>query len=109
MQEILRCITEPFVPKFDAKNSLECSTNVPRSYYLLHLRRVEITWIVHDYSMFPFIKILLKYASKLEKMVFRVFRGSSLSVPPESLFLAAQKLLTMPRTSPYAEVIMCHD
>ncbi|KAH6811489.1 hypothetical protein C2S51_025251 [Perilla frutescens var. frutescens] len=42
--------------------------NLPKSF-LQQLRRVEVTWVDEDdKSIFPFVEILLKYASKLQKM-----------------------------------------
>ncbi|KAI3469407.1 hypothetical protein Pfo_026070 [Paulownia fortunei] len=98
-----RHIGSPVVLEFNAENPLKSKTNFPKSF-LLHLRTVEITWSVYDTSIFPFIELLLKHASMLEKMVIRVRRIMSLA--PESLFLAAQKLMRMPRSSPTAEVIL---
>ncbi|KAL6568243.1 hypothetical protein OROHE_003927 [Orobanche hederae] len=70
--------------------------------FLVELRTVDITWNTRDFSIFPLIEIMLRCASKLEKMVFRVKR----TVPPSELILTSQtKLLRMPRSSPNAELI----
>lgn len=84
----------------DDRDSLEFEANFPNSF-LLHLKTVEVTWVKGDRSIFLFIEILLKYASKLEKMVFRM-PSSRLFYSP---FMASQKLLRMPRSSPTARVI----
>lgn len=77
--------------------------NLPESF-LLKLRRIEITWGERDNLIFPFIKIVLKHASNLEKMVIQVMPPAP---PSTSLFLASQKLLTMQRSSLAAEFIFC--
>lgn len=66
--------------------------NLPKSF-LLQLRTIDVT-LDNKGGIFPFIEILLKYASKLENMVFRVGKSK-----PSSLLSAAQKLLRMPRSS----------
>ncbi|KAL6585136.1 hypothetical protein OROMI_004425 [Orobanche minor] len=72
--------------------------------FLVELRIVDITWNTRDFSIFPLIEIMLRCASKLEKMVFRVKR----TMPPSELILTSQtKLLRMPRSSPNAELIFC--
>ncbi|XP_057773716.1 F-box/LRR-repeat protein At3g26922-like [Salvia miltiorrhiza] len=91
------------------------SLNLPESF-VLQLRTVDVTWAEGD-DVFPLIEIILKYASKLEKIVFRlietkspsppsdslfVFRlieTKSPSPPSDSLFLLSQKLLGMRRSS----------
>lgn len=50
--------------------SLEFETNLP-SLFLLQLRTVEVTWAKGNDSIFPSMQVLLKYASNLEKMVFK--------------------------------------
>lgn len=45
--------------------------NLPKSF-LPQLKTVKITWAEGDDSIFPFIEILLKYGSNLEKIVIRV-------------------------------------
>ncbi|XP_057771472.1 F-box/LRR-repeat protein At3g26922-like [Salvia miltiorrhiza] len=89
---------------FDAKSSLKFEAYPPKSF--LQLRTVEVNWFEDD-NIFPFLEFLLKYASNLEKLVFRV-EGIMPSQPPsKSLFLASQKLLRMPRSSPTAQLIFC--
>ncbi|KAL6568244.1 hypothetical protein OROHE_003928 [Orobanche hederae] len=87
----------------DLKSEKNSKPN-PSESFLVELRRVEVTWNMCDFSLFPLIEILLKYASKLEKMLFRVKR----TVPPSELLVTSQtKLLRMPRLSPNAELIFC--
>lgn len=43
-------------------------SNLPESF-LFQLRAVKVIWLEGD-NIFPFIELLLKYATKLEKMVF---------------------------------------
>lgn len=89
--------------KFDAESCLEFEANIPKSF-LRQLRTFEITWKEDDNSIFPFIEIVLKYASKLEKMVMRVIRAKEIMPSSDSLFLASKKLLGMPRCSPNCRV-----
>ncbi|XP_057772037.1 F-box/LRR-repeat protein At3g26922-like [Salvia miltiorrhiza] len=83
---------------------------------LLQLRTIEIACLEGDNFIFPLIKILLKYASKLEKMVFQVGYLSPelqrvLKMPPRPsrrsnyLSCASQKVRKMPRSSPTAQLI----
>ncbi|KAH6808738.1 hypothetical protein C2S51_026521 [Perilla frutescens var. frutescens] len=85
-----------------ARESLEFETNLPISFPL-QLRTIEVTWAEGGNSIFPFIENVLKHASKLEKMVFRV-KGT---IPSNSLYLASQKLQRMTRSSPTAKLIFC--
>ncbi|KAH6808737.1 hypothetical protein C2S51_026520 [Perilla frutescens var. frutescens] len=85
-----------------ARESLEFETKLPISFPL-QLRTIEVTWAEGGNSIFPLIEIVLKHASKLEKMVFRV-KGT---IPSNSLFLASQKLQRMTRSSPTAQLIFC--
>ncbi|KAH6808733.1 hypothetical protein C2S51_026516 [Perilla frutescens var. frutescens] len=89
--------------KFDAYSSLKFEEYLPTSF-LRQLRTVEITWDKDDDSIFPFLEIVLKYARKLEKMVIRVIREEGMMPPSDSLFMASQKLLGMPRSSPNCRV-----
>lgn len=89
---------------FDIKNFHKFEANLPESFRL-ELRTVEVTWSMGD-NIFPFIKFVLKYASKLEKIVFRV-RLMEPHGQSGALFFASQKLLKMPRSSSSAELIFC--
>lgn len=95
----------PAVINFDSHELLERKTYLPIPS-LQHLRTVEVTWLLRDTSIFPVIEIMLENAELLEKMVFwaRLFGAN-----PESLPLAEEKLLSMPRSSPTAEVIIIKD
>ncbi|XP_057772039.1 putative F-box protein At1g49610 [Salvia miltiorrhiza] len=68
---------------------------------LMQLRRVEITWIATDTSVYPLIELVFK-CSPLEKMVLRVQQLTSLQ--PPSMFVLTRKLLRMRRSSPAVEV-----
>ncbi|KAL6539882.1 hypothetical protein OROHE_011653 [Orobanche hederae] len=70
---------------------------------ILHLQRVEITWFTRDASIIPVIQILLQNAHLLEKMVFRPKYDRELWVMVE------EKVLSLPRSSPTAEVILIKD
>ncbi|XP_057771454.1 F-box/LRR-repeat protein At3g03360-like [Salvia miltiorrhiza] len=70
------------------KESLKFEVNNPESF-LLKLRTVEVTWAEGD-GVFSLIEILLKYATKLEKIGFQVEIKS-----PNSLLSVSQKLLRM--------------
>lgn len=69
----------------------------PKSF-LQKLRTVKATWIKSENSVFRLMKILLKYASKLEKMEIR-------SSNPQFLQAAEEKVLRMSRSSQNAEFI----
>ncbi|XP_057773289.1 putative F-box protein At1g49610 [Salvia miltiorrhiza] len=84
------------------KESLKFEANLPNSF-LMQLRTIEVTWF-NGYSMFPLIEILLKYASKLERMVFRVEKSIFAPSPLSSLLLASQTLLRMSRSSPNCKI-----
>lgn len=71
------------------------------SSFVQQLRRIMITWGECENSIFPLIEILLKHTSKLEKMVVRLKDTSN----PFMLFVASQKVQSMPRSSPTAELI----
>ncbi|XP_057771481.1 F-box/LRR-repeat protein At3g26922-like isoform X2 [Salvia miltiorrhiza] len=93
------------VPSYDYRDSLRTDSNVylqleknlPMSF-VLELRKVEVTLVEGD-ILFPFLEFLLKNASKLEKIVFRVKRTMSPSHHSNSLRLASKRLLRMPRSS----------
>ncbi|KAL1552969.1 putative F-box/FBD/LRR-repeat proteinisoform X1 [Salvia divinorum] len=76
--------------------SVKFEANPPESF-LLRLRKIEVTWS-EGYTIFPLIEILLKYASKLEKIVFQLNEIKS-PATSDSLFLVSQKLLEMRRSS----------
>ncbi|XP_047969327.1 F-box/FBD/LRR-repeat protein At1g13570-like isoform X2 [Salvia hispanica] len=80
----------------DDTESLKFEANLPESF-LLRLRTVEVTWS-EGYGVFPLIEILLKYASKLEKIVFQLNEIKS-PATSDSLFYVSEKLLRMRRSS----------
>lgn len=76
-------------------DELLCKVYFPKCL-LPQLRTIKVTW--HDGDIiFSAIEILLKYASKIENMVFRVDRKGRGGA--NSLILASNKLLKMPRSS----------
>lgn len=79
----------------------------PPEFFLLQLRTVDVTWTMGAKSVFALIQILLRYASKLEKMVLREKRVES-HKSWKSLVITAQKLLRMRRSSPTAELTFVH-
>ncbi|XP_057771487.1 F-box protein At5g03100-like [Salvia miltiorrhiza] len=81
----------------------ELKEKLPMSF-VLQLRTVEVTLVEAD-NIFPFLEFLLKNASKLEKIVFRVKEIKRPSRPVNCLLRAAQKLLKMPRSSRTAQFI----
>ncbi|XP_057771471.1 F-box/LRR-repeat protein At3g26922-like isoform X8 [Salvia miltiorrhiza] len=89
---------------FDAKSYLKFEAYPPKSF--LQLRTVVVTWDEDD-DVFPFLEYLLKYAINLEKMVVNVKGIMPPQLPSKSLFLASQKLLRMPRSSPTAQLVFC--
>ncbi|KAH6756217.1 hypothetical protein C2S53_004316 [Perilla frutescens var. hirtella] len=92
--------------EYHHRESLVFERNLPKSF-LLQLRTVEVTWCWHegDNSIFPFIQFLLKYASKLEKMVFRLKGIMPPEQQPEYWFWGSQKVLKMPKSSRTADII----
>ncbi|XP_057773292.1 uncharacterized protein LOC130992604 isoform X2 [Salvia miltiorrhiza] len=86
----------------DDQQSLKFEANFPNSF-LMQLRTVEVIWN-YGYIMFPLIEILLKYARKLERMVFRVEESEFLPSSNSLLLLASQKLLRMSRSSPSCKI-----
>ncbi|XP_047964685.1 putative F-box protein At1g49610 [Salvia hispanica] len=81
----------------DDTEPLKFEANIPESF-LLRLRTIEVTWSDQGYDIFPLIEILLKYASKLEKIVFQLYTIKS-PAPSNSLSLVSQKLKGMQRSS----------
>ncbi|XP_057771461.1 F-box/FBD/LRR-repeat protein At5g56420-like [Salvia miltiorrhiza] len=78
----------------DREIYLELKKNIPMCF-VLQLRTIEVTFFegLEADIVFPLLEFLLKNASKLEKIVFRV-KG-----PLNSLLRASQKLMKMPRSS----------
>lgn len=102
------------------KNYMEFEANLPKSF-LLQLKTLEITASFIDSSKLWFFEFLLKWASMLEKLVIRVKIIESddyehlynsdqydhfCEVAHEHLCVVAEKLLSMPRSSPTAKVII---
>lgn len=81
---------------------LKFEENILCSSCLQELRKITIPWDTSENTIFPLIGVLLKYASKLEKMVFRI--KQSLSSTYSSLLLVA-KVQSMPRSSSTVEFI----
>ncbi|XP_057773712.1 F-box/LRR-repeat protein At3g26922-like [Salvia miltiorrhiza] len=77
---------------------LKFEENLPMSF-VLQLRTVEVILVEEGDIIFPLLEFLLRNASKLEKIVFRVKGFTRLSRPSESLLRASQRLLKMPRSS----------
>ncbi|KAL8505256.1 hypothetical protein ACS0TY_016475 [Phlomoides rotata] len=84
------------------ENCMEFEANLSKSF-LLQLKIVEITSFFFDSSKLWFFELLLKRASMLEKLVIRVKDIDSHQ--QEHLSEVAQKLQSMPRSSPTAKVI----
>lgn len=84
---------------YHGRKSVEFEENLPDSF-LQHLSSVVFTRVEGEdpSTIFPLMKILLKYASKLEKVEFHLKQGSN----PLLLQFA---LLSMPRSSPTAKFI----
>ncbi|XP_057772078.1 putative F-box protein At1g49610 [Salvia miltiorrhiza] len=74
------------------------------SCLLLHLKRVDMTWPARDPSIIPFIEILLQNSPSLEKMVFRLIKCRC----NREMLLIKEKVPSMPRSSPTAEVIIIY-
>ncbi|XP_057772042.1 F-box/LRR-repeat protein At3g26922-like [Salvia miltiorrhiza] len=87
----------------DACNSLASAKMTFPCPSLLHLKTFEATWYMRDPSIIPAIQILLENAPILEKMVIRLRQGASY---PDTFILAQEKVLSMPRSSPTAQVII---
>ncbi|XP_057772066.1 uncharacterized protein LOC130991721 [Salvia miltiorrhiza] len=78
-------------------------TTFPRPS-LLHLNTVESTWSAEDPSLIPFIEFLLQNAPLLHKLVFRL--TSSCRENRKYYLMVEEKVRSMPRSSPTAEVII---
>ncbi|XP_057771450.1 F-box/LRR-repeat protein At3g26922-like [Salvia miltiorrhiza] len=89
----------------DPFNYREFEENLPM-LFVLQLRTVEYNLVEGD-IIFPCLEFLLKNASRLEKIVFRVKGSMRHSRRLESLFRASQKLLKIPRSSRTAEFTFC--
>ncbi|XP_057799335.1 F-box/LRR-repeat protein At3g26922-like [Salvia miltiorrhiza] len=87
----------------DVCNSLASAKMTFPSPSLLHLKTIEATCSMCDPSIIPAIEILLENAPVLEKMVIRLKRDES---DPKTFTLAREKVLSMPRSSPTAQVII---
>ncbi|KAH6756227.1 hypothetical protein C2S53_004326 [Perilla frutescens var. hirtella] len=96
-------IGEPF--KFDAENYAEPEANILKSF-LLQLRTFEITWYSYEASIFELIEFLLNHGTIIEKVVIQK-RGNQV-VESEDMFLAAQKVVSLQRSFPTAELILCN-
>ncbi|KAL8526360.1 hypothetical protein ACS0TY_015541 [Phlomoides rotata] len=90
---------------FNAVNCLEFESDIFNSF-LLELKTVEISSSYYDCSIFGFIEFLLKHAVKLEKLVLWSTDRAFTSYQQEMLFQISEKLLSMPRSSPTAKVIL---
>lgn len=86
----------------NAKASLKFEAKLPDSF-LQRLWSISIDWTEGEGSVFPLIQMLLKHANKLEKMVVTVKETADSS---NSLTLALQKILKMPKSSPTAVIIL---
>ncbi|XP_057799336.1 F-box/LRR-repeat protein At3g26922-like [Salvia miltiorrhiza] len=87
----------------DVCNSLASAKMTFPSPSLLHLKTFEATYSICDLSIIPAIGILLENAPILEKMVIRLQQDES---DPKTFTLAREKVLSMPRCSPTAQVII---
>ncbi|XP_057772050.1 F-box/LRR-repeat protein At3g26922-like [Salvia miltiorrhiza] len=87
----------------DACNSLASAKMSFPSPSLLHLKTFEATWSMRDPSIIPLIRTLLKNAPILEKMVIRLTRDAS---DLETFILAQEKVMSMPISSPTAQLII---
>ncbi|XP_057773773.1 putative F-box protein At1g49610 [Salvia miltiorrhiza] len=85
-----------------ACNSMAPMMTFP-SLSLLQLKTVDIYWWIGEASIVPAIEILLENGHMLEKMMLRL--GMYLA-NPETFTLAEEKVMSMSRSSPYAEVII---
>ncbi|XP_057772041.1 F-box/LRR-repeat protein At3g26922-like [Salvia miltiorrhiza] len=94
---------EIHIAMVDACNSLASAKMTFPSPSLLHLKTFEATWSMRKPSIILAIQILLEKACILEKMVIRLRRHES---DPETFVLAQEKVLSMPRSSPTAQVII---
>ncbi|KAH6816612.1 hypothetical protein C2S51_021432 [Perilla frutescens var. frutescens] len=97
---------DPLVINLEPCNLWELGSNFPGHPSLLHLRTVEISWQLRNASIIPFIEILLENARVLEKMVLR---PRSFKYVPELLSLIEEKVVSIPRSSSTAKVIIGSD
>lgn len=97
------------VERRESSTMFEPPTNFKCSF-LENLRDVKVIWLVPDSSIYPVLKILLKNARALQKMVFRpvLFKSEEEMITSISDFEAEEKkkVLSMHRSSPNAEVII---
>ncbi|XP_057772081.1 putative F-box protein At1g49610 [Salvia miltiorrhiza] len=70
---------------------------------VLHLNTVEISWSAEDPSIIPFIEFILQNAPLLHKLVFSLL---PLSCNRKRFLMIEEKVQSMPRSSPTAEVII---
>ncbi|XP_057772074.1 F-box/LRR-repeat protein At3g26922-like [Salvia miltiorrhiza] len=72
---------------------------------LLHLNTVEISWSGKDPAVIPFIKFILQNAPLLYKLVFRLSKYRA-CFDRKRFLMIQEKVRSMPRSSPTAEVII---
>lgn len=72
---------------------------------LMQLKTVEISWYFYEASIFQFIEFVLKHATMIEKIVIRK-RGNKV-IESEDMFVAAQKVVTLQRSFPTVEIVLC--
>ncbi|XP_057772076.1 F-box protein At5g03100-like [Salvia miltiorrhiza] len=72
---------------------------------LLHLNTVEISWSTKDPAVIPFIEFILQNAPLLHKLVFRFSRYRA-CFDRKRFLMIQEKVRSMPRSSPTAEVII---
>ncbi|XP_057772047.1 uncharacterized protein LOC130991705 isoform X2 [Salvia miltiorrhiza] len=97
---------EVHIAMVDACNSLASAKMTFPSPSLLRLKTFEATWSISKPSIIPVIQVLLESAPVLEKMVLRLRQDASY---PKTFILAQEKVLSMPRSSPTAQVIITDD
>lgn len=87
----------------DEESSINKVDSLEPSPSLIHLRRVEVIWYMPDTSIFQVIESILGNAEMLEEVVFwpRMIRPSR-----ELLSMAEEMVLSMPRASSTAKVII---
>ncbi|XP_057772088.1 F-box/LRR-repeat protein At3g26922-like isoform X2 [Salvia miltiorrhiza] len=77
-------------------------TTFPRPS-LLHLNTIVIIWSAKDPSIIPFIEILLQNAPFLHTLVLRLIKSED---DRRSFLMVEEKVRSMPRSSPAAEVVV---
>lgn len=93
---------EPYIVEGDACSSFVPTTMSPR-LSLPRLKIIKITWNVRDASIIQVVEVLLRDAHMLEKMVLRLrMYGAN----QETFILAQEKVLSIARSSPCADVII---